>query len=75
MNALMLNEGLNVALRPKTNESGIVGGEEVARVVNALVKGEDGEKVRQKMKGFKEAAPQKHYLNWHSGGKIRSISK
>ncbi|KAG5538697.1 hypothetical protein RHGRI_019308 [Rhododendron griersonianum] len=54
MNAVMLNEGLNVALRPKMNESGIVGREEIARVVNALMEGEEGKKVRQKMKGLKE---------------------
>ncbi|KAF7138845.1 hypothetical protein RHSIM_Rhsim07G0034000 [Rhododendron simsii] len=56
INTVILNEGLNLALRPKTNESGIVGREEIARVVNALMEGEEGKKVRQKMKGLKEAA-------------------
>ncbi|KAH7862862.1 hypothetical protein Vadar_010425 [Vaccinium darrowii] len=55
MNVVMLNEGLNVALRPKMNEIGIVEKEEIARVVKELVKGE-GKKVRQKMKGLQEAA-------------------
>ncbi|XP_058221684.1 hydroquinone glucosyltransferase-like [Rhododendron vialii] len=56
MNAVMLNEGLNVALRPKMNESEIVGREEIARVVNDLMQGEEGKKAREKMKGLKEAA-------------------
>lgn len=56
MNAVMLNEGLNVALRPKMNGIGIVEKEEIARVVKQLMEGEEGKKVRQKMKGLQEAA-------------------
>ncbi|KAG5538692.1 hypothetical protein RHGRI_019303 [Rhododendron griersonianum] len=56
MNAVMLNEGLNVALRPKANEVGIVEREEIARVVKELMKGEEGEKVRGKMKNLQDAA-------------------
>ncbi|KAF7137630.1 hypothetical protein RHSIM_Rhsim07G0033700 [Rhododendron simsii] len=56
MTAVMLNEGLNVALRPKANEVGIVEREEIARVVKELMKGEEGEKVRGKIKGLQDAA-------------------
>ncbi|XP_058221680.1 hydroquinone glucosyltransferase-like [Rhododendron vialii] len=56
MIAVMLNEGLNVALRPKANEVGIMEREEIARVVKELMKGEEGEKVRGKMKFLQDAA-------------------
>ncbi|KAI8545441.1 hypothetical protein RHMOL_Rhmol07G0039800 [Rhododendron molle] len=56
MNAVMLNEGLKVALRPKANEIGIVKREEIARVVKELIEGEEGKKVRERMKGLQDAA-------------------
>ncbi|KAI8545446.1 hypothetical protein RHMOL_Rhmol07G0040400 [Rhododendron molle] len=56
MNAVMLYEGLKVALRPKANEIGIVKREEIARVVKELIEGEEGKKVREKMKGLQDAA-------------------
>ncbi|KAG5565440.1 hypothetical protein RHGRI_001356 [Rhododendron griersonianum] len=55
MNAAMLTEGVNVALRPKVNENGIVGREEIARVVKDLMEGDDGTKVRLRMQGLKHA--------------------
>lgn len=55
MNAAILTEGVNVALRPKVNENGIVGREEVARVVKDLMEGDDGTKVRLRMQGLKLA--------------------
>ncbi|KAH7864537.1 hypothetical protein Vadar_030699 [Vaccinium darrowii] len=56
LNAVMLNEGLYVALRPKANEIGIVEREEIARVVKELMEGEEGKKVCEKMKSLQEAA-------------------
>ncbi|KMT20342.1 hypothetical protein BVRB_1g003410 [Beta vulgaris subsp. vulgaris] len=56
MNAVMLNEGLKVALRPKASESGLVEADEVARVVKDLMEGEEGKKAREKMKEFSELA-------------------
>lgn len=56
MNANVLCDGLKVALRPKANENGIVGCEEIGRVVKELMEGEEGIRVRVKMNGWKEAA-------------------
>ncbi|KAI8026553.1 Hydroquinone glucosyltransferase [Camellia lanceoleosa] len=56
MNAVMLTEGLKVALRPKSHESGLVGREEIAEVVKSLMEGEDGKEVRRRMGGLKDAA-------------------
>ncbi|KAL7203840.1 hypothetical protein ACSBR2_016985 [Camellia fascicularis] len=56
MNAVMLTEGLKVSLRPKSDESGLAGREEIAEVVKSLMEGEDGKKVRQRMHRLKDAA-------------------
>lgn len=56
MNALMLVEDLRVAMRPKANEHGIVGQDEVASVIKGLMEGEEGEKLRSNMKHLKDAA-------------------
>ncbi|KAI8028034.1 Hydroquinone glucosyltransferase [Camellia lanceoleosa] len=53
---VMLTEGLKVSLRPKSDESGLVGREEIAEVLKSLMEGEDGKKVRQRMDGLKDAA-------------------
>ncbi|XP_014496562.1 hydroquinone glucosyltransferase-like [Vigna radiata var. radiata] len=55
MNAVMLAEGLKVALRPRFNEDGIVEKEEIAKVIKCLMEEEIGEAMRQRMmtlKGF-----------------------
>ncbi|XP_008233421.1 PREDICTED: hydroquinone glucosyltransferase-like [Prunus mume] len=56
MNAIVLSEVLKVALRPKADENGIVGREEIARVVKELMEGEEGFRVRDQMNYWKEAA-------------------
>ncbi|XP_058221681.1 hydroquinone glucosyltransferase-like [Rhododendron vialii] len=56
MNAVMLNEDLHVALRPKANDIGNVEREEIARVVKELMEGEEGKKVREKLNGLQDAA-------------------
>ncbi|KAG6597094.1 Hydroquinone glucosyltransferase, partial [Cucurbita argyrosperma subsp. sororia] len=56
MNAVMLTEEIKVALRPKMNEKeGIVEKEEIWKVVKAVLEGEEGKKLREKMKELKEA--------------------
>ncbi|KAG5538690.1 hypothetical protein RHGRI_019301 [Rhododendron griersonianum] len=72
MNAVMLNEGLKVTLRPKANEIGIVEREEIARVVKELIEGEEGKKVREKMKGLQDAAGKE--LN-KDGSSAKSLSE
>ncbi|KAF8413298.1 hypothetical protein HHK36_001276 [Tetracentron sinense] len=56
MNAVMLTEGLKVALRPKVDENGLVRREEIAKVVKGLLEGEEGKKIRNKMRDLKDAA-------------------
>ncbi|EXB77511.1 Hydroquinone glucosyltransferase [Morus notabilis] len=56
MNAFMLTEDTKAALRPKANENDIVEREEIARVVKALIDGEEGQKLRNRMKDLKKAA-------------------
>ncbi|KAI3974889.1 hypothetical protein MKX01_005000 [Papaver californicum] len=55
MNAIML-EDLKVALRPKANERGIIGRDEISRVVKGLMKGEEGMKIRSRMTELQSAA-------------------
>ncbi|PON70230.1 UDP-glucuronosyl/UDP-glucosyltransferase [Trema orientale] len=58
LNAVLLEEGLKVALRPKAEENGVVRREEIAKVVKVLMdKGsEEGKKVRDRMEELKQAA-------------------
>ncbi|XP_019189284.1 PREDICTED: hydroquinone glucosyltransferase-like [Ipomoea nil] len=56
MNALLLTDDLNVALRPKaSDENGLVGREEISRVVKGLMASEQGKKMREKMGYLKDA--------------------
>ncbi|KAG7652696.1 UDP-glucuronosyl/UDP-glucosyltransferase [Arabidopsis suecica] len=55
MNALLLVD-VGAALRARLGEDGVVGREEVARVVKGLIEGEEGNAVRKKMKELKEGA-------------------
>ncbi|TXG62573.1 hypothetical protein EZV62_009567 [Acer yangbiense] len=59
MNAVMLNEDVKVALRPKVHkeDDGLVIREEIAIVVKELMEGEEGKKVRKRMREIlKDAA-------------------
>lgn len=56
MNAIMLTEGLNIALKAKSNENGIVDRLEIARVVKSLLEGEEGKSIRLRIQELKEAA-------------------
>ncbi|XP_028753445.1 hydroquinone glucosyltransferase-like isoform X2 [Neltuma alba] len=56
MNAVLLTDGLKVALRPKVNENGIVEREEIAKLVESLMEGEKSEAIRKRMKDLKIAA-------------------
>ncbi|KAH1073735.1 hypothetical protein J1N35_026063 [Gossypium stocksii] len=52
----MLTEDINVALRPKPDENGLISGNEIAKTVKGLMKGEEGKIVRRRMKDLKEAS-------------------
>ncbi|KAM7508819.1 hypothetical protein LguiA_019272 [Lonicera macranthoides] len=56
MNAVMLTEGLNIALRPRVDTNGLVGREEIANVAKELMEGEEGKNIRNKINKLKDAA-------------------
>ncbi|KAJ4756963.1 Glycosyltransferase [Rhynchospora pubera] len=56
MNALMLVDGVGIALRPVAREDGLVERGEVATVVKELIDGERGKVVLRKVKELQEAA-------------------
>ncbi|XP_043696214.1 hydroquinone glucosyltransferase-like isoform X2 [Telopea speciosissima] len=57
MNAKMLaEEGMKIALRPKAGEDGIIGRVEIATMLRSLMEGEEGKKMRNRMRLLKEAA-------------------
>ncbi|KAK7256449.1 hypothetical protein RIF29_29899 [Crotalaria pallida] len=56
MNAVMLTDGLKVALRPKVNEDGIVEKKEIAKVIKSLMEGVEGKGIRIRMKDLKDSA-------------------
>ncbi|CAO2815064.1 unnamed protein product [Amaranthus hypochondriacus] len=56
MNAVILNEGLKVALRPKYNEHGIVEADHVTNMIKELMFGEDGKKIRIEINKLSESA-------------------
>ncbi|KAF6140924.1 hypothetical protein GIB67_042337 [Kingdonia uniflora] len=56
MNALMLVDDLKIALRPKVDENGLVGREEVVRTIKGLMDGEEGDQVRKQAGYLKDAA-------------------
>ncbi|KAK7395587.1 hypothetical protein VNO78_16149 [Psophocarpus tetragonolobus] len=56
MNAILLSEGLKVALRPKFNENGIVEREEIAKVIKGVMFGEEGNEIRARIEKLKDAA-------------------
>ncbi|KAJ1429518.1 UDP-glucuronosyl/UDP-glucosyltransferase [Sesbania bispinosa] len=72
MNAVLVTQDLKVALRTEVGENGLVEREEIASVVKTLMEGEDGKKLRYRMRGFKEAAARALEEN---GSSTKLISK
>ncbi|KDP25320.1 hypothetical protein JCGZ_20476 [Jatropha curcas] len=56
MNAVLLAEDLKVALRVKLNENGLVGSEDIAKYAKAIIEGEEGKVLRNKMKELQNGA-------------------
>lgn len=56
MNAVMLTQGMKVALRPRAEDNGLIGRGEIAMVVKGLMEGEEGKVIRNRMNDLKEAA-------------------
>jgi len=56
MNAVLLNEDVKVALRPKFNKNGLVEQVEIAKIVKSLMEGEEGKRLRSRMRDLKDAS-------------------
>ncbi|GER48661.1 UDP-Glycosyltransferase superfamily protein [Striga asiatica] len=56
MNAVLLHEDVKVALRPRAGENGLVGRVEIANVVKGLMEGEEGKRIRSRIRDLKNAA-------------------
>ncbi|XWS38251.1 hypothetical protein CRYUN_Cryun19dG0115200 [Craigia yunnanensis] len=56
MNAVLLKDGLKVALRVKVNEDGLVGREDIAKYAKELIDGGEGQLLRTSMRKMKDAA-------------------
>ncbi|CAI8615688.1 unnamed protein product [Vicia faba] len=87
MNAVILTEDIKVGLRPNFNENGLVERQKIASVVKCLMEGEEGKKLRDKMKDLKEAAAKtlgengtstnlisKLALKWSNSNNISNVS-
>ncbi|XP_050238723.1 hydroquinone glucosyltransferase [Mercurialis annua] len=72
MNAVMLTEDIKIAISLKNSDSSsIIGREEIANVVRSLMEGEQGKKVRNRMKDLKDAAAM---AIGHNGSSTRALS-
>ncbi|KAI3840977.1 hypothetical protein MKX03_010446 [Papaver bracteatum] len=56
MNAVMLTDYMKVAVRPKPMKNGIIGRENICKVVKELMEGEEGRRLKSKMGELKCAA-------------------
>lgn len=74
MNAAMLAEEVGVAIWPMGAKKGkkVVGREEIARVVNELMEGEEGKKLRSRARALQESA--KKALDF-SGSSFQALSR
>ncbi|KAK7338031.1 hypothetical protein VNO77_18628 [Canavalia gladiata] len=74
MNAVMLAHDINVALRPRVGDDGLVQRQEIASVVKCLMEGEEGKKLRYRMKDLKEAAAKALAENGSSTNHISNLA-
>ncbi|RHN45537.1 putative hydroquinone glucosyltransferase [Medicago truncatula] len=56
MNAVLLSDGLKVAIRLKFEDDEIVEKDEIANVIKCLMEGEEGKRMRERMKSLKDYA-------------------
>lgn len=56
MNAVLLTEDVKVAIRPKQDEKGIIGREEVSRVVRCFMKGKEADRIKGRAQELSRAA-------------------
>ncbi|KAF8032480.1 hypothetical protein BT93_D1404 [Corymbia citriodora subsp. variegata] len=73
MNAIMLTQDVKVALRPRADAAtGLVGRDEVARVVKGLMEGEEGKRIRNRTRDLKDAAAK---VLGEDGSSTRALSE
>ncbi|XP_043718118.1 hydroquinone glucosyltransferase-like [Telopea speciosissima] len=56
MNSQLLVEDLKVALNPKAQKNGVVGRAEIAAIVKSLMEGDEGKRIRQRMRVLQATA-------------------
>jgi hydroquinone glucosyltransferase len=71
MNAVMLSDGLKVALRLKYEDDEIVEKEKIAKVIKCLMEGEEGKGMRERIKSLKDSAEK---AVKDDGSSIKSLS-
>jgi len=72
MNAVMLSNGLKVAIRLKFEDHEIVEKDKIANVIKCLMEGEEGKAMRDRMKSLRESAAKA--LNVKDGSSIQTLS-
>ncbi|KAF8380090.1 hypothetical protein HHK36_027560 [Tetracentron sinense] len=72
MTAVMLTEELKVALRPNASENGLVGQEEIAKVVKGLMEEEKGKRLQNRMRDLKDASDE---VLSENGSSTKSLSE
>ncbi|KAL3635676.1 hypothetical protein CASFOL_020223 [Castilleja foliolosa] len=72
MNAVLLSEGMKVAMRVRENENGVVERDEISELARRLMEGDEGEEMRKRMSGFKDAAMK---ALSYDGSSIRALAR
>jgi hydroquinone glucosyltransferase len=71
MNAVLLSDGIRVAIRPKGNENGLVEREEIGEIVTRVIEGDEGREICERMKKMKNSA----YETLQEGLSIETLVK
>ncbi|MCI39735.1 UDP-glycosyltransferase, partial [Trifolium medium] len=71
MNAVLLSDGIKVAIRPKGNENGLVEREEIGEVVTRVIEANEGRELGERMKEMKNSA----YETLQEGLSIETLVK
>ncbi|RDX58704.1 Hydroquinone glucosyltransferase, partial [Mucuna pruriens] len=74
MNAFMLQNDVKVALRPNVSDNGLVLRQEIVSVVKCLMEGEEGKKLRYRIKDLQEAAAKSLAENGSSTNHIANLA-
>ncbi|RYR54734.1 hypothetical protein Ahy_A06g030019 isoform E [Arachis hypogaea] len=73
MNAVLLVDGLKVAVRPNVGEDGVVEKEEVSNVIKCLMEQEEGKAIRKRMEYLKAYAADA--VKKDAGSSTRALSQ